>query len=54
MQRQQIPHQIYKDNSGVEHVRVSTFAVDCHLALQPAKLFSGSWAGLGCYGPVGQ
>lgn len=23
MQRQQIPHQIYKDNNGVEHVRVS-------------------------------
>lgn len=25
VQRQQIPHQIYKDNNGVEHVRVSSW-----------------------------
>lgn len=30
VQRQQIPHQIYKDNNGVEHVRVRTVG-QCHL-----------------------
>lgn len=27
VQRQQIPHQIYKDSNGVEHVRVSGTAL---------------------------